>query len=339
MNNILCSIIIPYYNVPAELVNKCISSIINQDWGETCYEVIFINDGSIIPIAESTKQLFSKIRLFTLIEQENQGLSAARNSGIKASNGKYIFFIDPDDYWFQFSIGKLLPLLNNNSYDIIKFRSQHIFEYNNKKKHPEKTCNTYTYSSGCEYLSKHNIIKGACTYCYLRNFIISHNLFMPVGIIHEDEWFLTKVFFYANNILDTNITLYAYIKRDGSITYIKSCQQWNKSLTHFFESIKLSLDIKNNIAKSKSQISAINNRLSYIICDYIYNIFNSSLPKKDKIYHLQALKYVNLLPLPPLGNNKKYNLIRLFSINYTTLNILIKGLRFINNLRNNNRDY
>lgn len=339
MNNTLCSIIIPYYNVPEELVNKCLSSIINQNWGETLYEVIFINDGSIIPISETTKQLFAKISHFTLIEQKNQGLSSARNIGIRVSKGKYIFFMDPDDYWFDFSVDQLFPFLNYKKYDIVKYLSQHIFNPTSHTHTPKVSTKVMSFNSGCEYLAENNIIKGACTYCFRRDFLIQANIYMPNGIIHEDEYFLTQAFFFAKEIVLTNIPLYAYIKRDGSITSIKTPQQWHKSLNDFFQTLKLTADYKDLPQNTITHEQALNNRMSYLICDYIFNIFNSTLSKCDKQKHLLCLQEIGYYPLPTLSNNLKYNLLKLFSLSYSTMLVWAKTISFINKLRPQNQNY
>ena len=126
MSEILCSIIIPYYNVPCELVNKCLTSILNQNWDGNNYEVIFVNDGSPLPVDDSTKEILSKFKKRFLIEQENGGLSSARNTGINIASGDYIFFVDPDDYWFGNKLGDLLPHLKRKEHDIIKFQSVHM---------------------------------------------------------------------------------------------------------------------------------------------------------------------------------------------------------------------
>lgn len=332
MNNILCSIIIPYYNVPSELVNRCLNSILNQDWGNYGYEVIFVNDGSPLPLDETTKNIFKQFPLFTLIEQENQGLSAARNAGIKITNGNYIFFVDPDDYWFNNKIGKLLPHLLNNDYDIIKFQSVHIFDGKDikvPKHHPSKT----EESLGCEYMSKQNIIKGACTYCYRNEFIKSNNILMPEGIIHEDEWFLTLAFFKAQKCIFTQIPLYAYIRRDGSIMSISTEQQWNRSFNDILHVIKLTLSLIEDNNLSKLQIEAINNRISYLLYAFIYNLTSCCLNNTQKQHYLNLLQNINLYPLPKIGNSRMYKILRMCSKNKITLKMFVKAVQAINSKR------
>ena len=332
MNNILCSIIIPYYNVPEELVNKCLLSIYNQNWEEHCYEVIFVNDGSPLPVNNSTKDILSKFKKHILIDQDNGGLSAARNAGMRIANGNYVFFVDPDDYWFDNKTGDLLPHLLKNDYDIIKFQSVHIFDRKDIIL-PESRLVTAEYSLGCEYMSNYNIIKGACTYCYRIEFIKDNNILMPEGIIHEDEWFLTLAFFKAKRCLFTQIPLYAYIRRDGSIMSIKTEQQWNRSFNDILHVIKLTLSLTADNKLSTLQTEAINNRLSYLLYAFIYNLISSCLGESQKQHYLSLLQSINLYPLPKIGNSRMYKLLRLCSKNKTVLKFFVKAVQAINSKR------
>jgi len=93
----LLSVIIPMYNVE-HYVERCIRYLEDQDLTKDDYEVICINDGSPDNSREIVKQLQNEYKNIILIDQVNQGVSRARNNGISVSTGKYLLFIDPDDY-------------------------------------------------------------------------------------------------------------------------------------------------------------------------------------------------------------------------------------------------
>src|SRR5690606_23371492 len=97
----ILSIIVPIYNVQ-DYLKTCIDSLFNQDLLISDYEVIAVNDGSTdasLAILESLKKTYNSINIIT---QNNQGLSGARNTGIKHAIGTYILFVDSDDYILKY---------------------------------------------------------------------------------------------------------------------------------------------------------------------------------------------------------------------------------------------
>lgn len=90
----MVSIIIPVYNVEKYL-HICLDSVLAQTY--TDYEVILVNDGSKDDSGKICEEYVKRDKRFSLISQDNKGLASARNTGIKAAKGKYIYFIDSDD--------------------------------------------------------------------------------------------------------------------------------------------------------------------------------------------------------------------------------------------------
>lgn len=106
------SIVVPIYNVEPFL-ERCLVSLLLQDIPFSYYEIICINDGSPDNSREIVLQLQSVYPNVILIEKENEGVSKARNDGIEKASGKYILFVDPDDYVNQFSINEILNKADN----------------------------------------------------------------------------------------------------------------------------------------------------------------------------------------------------------------------------------
>ena len=118
------SIIIPVYNTEAYL-KKCLDSIINQTYKD--FEIIVVNDGTKDNSQDIIDMYVDKYEYVKSIVQENQGLSVARNNGIKKARGKYFLVLDSDDY---FEIG-LLEELNkelekNGNVDLMRFQVRNI---------------------------------------------------------------------------------------------------------------------------------------------------------------------------------------------------------------------
>ena len=111
------SIIIPMYNVE-QYVEKCIRSLENQDLPGNEYEIICINDGSPDDCRGKVMHLQKEFENLILIDQENQGVSRARNNGIDRASGKYLMFIDPDDYVEAGSLAFVLKSAENQNAQI-----------------------------------------------------------------------------------------------------------------------------------------------------------------------------------------------------------------------------
>ncbi|WP_332032324.1 glycosyltransferase family 2 protein [Kaistella sp.] len=101
------SVIIPYYK-KRKYIERCLDAVLNQTFKD--YEIIVIDDGSNDDIAELLAQNYSgKV---TLIQQQNQGVSAARNAGIAAATHDYIAFLDADDYWSPLYLEKMAEVIH-----------------------------------------------------------------------------------------------------------------------------------------------------------------------------------------------------------------------------------
>lgn len=106
-SEILISIVLPVYNVE-EYIERCIRSIENQDIPHNSYEIIVVNDGSPDNSREVVLRLMTEFSNIVFIEQENKGVSLARNAGIDRALGSYLLFIDPDDYVEPLRFGEIL---------------------------------------------------------------------------------------------------------------------------------------------------------------------------------------------------------------------------------------
>ena len=95
MNSVVLSVIVPVYN-GEDTLDRCIKSIVKQDYKD--FELIIINDGSDDRSLEIANHYATEDGHVKVLSQENQGVSAARNLGIQNANGKWITFVDADDY-------------------------------------------------------------------------------------------------------------------------------------------------------------------------------------------------------------------------------------------------
>ena len=125
------SIVIPIYNVERTL-QRCIDSVLGQSFQD--FEMILVDDGSKDNSSVMADEIAQSDSRISVIHQSNQGLSAARNTGIKVAKGKYITFIDSDDFIAQDTYKGIIDLLNAHpEYDILEFSV--IERYGSKAQH------------------------------------------------------------------------------------------------------------------------------------------------------------------------------------------------------------
>lgn len=219
------SIIIPVYNVEKYL-NKCLDSALNQTIDN--FEVIAIDDGSIDNSLNILYQYKERYNNLIVISQANKGVSKARNVGILRASGKYIYFLDSDDYIDLDTLEICFSECENNNLDILYFDAEvKIDSESNIKKDKFK----FNYSRG-ENLDS-NIYKGIDFYKILINkgcfkaspclqflrkkYIMKNNIFFYEGIIHEDELFTTNALIKANKVKYINKNMFYRVVRSNSI--------------------------------------------------------------------------------------------------------------------------
>ena len=123
------SIIVPVYN-NEKFLEKCLDSIINQSYKNL--EILLINDGSKDNSLKIMRQYAKKDKRIIIIDKENEGVSKARNDGIRASSGEYITFVDSDDYIEFNEIEEMYKAIKENNVDMV--RTNYQVRYKDSKK-------------------------------------------------------------------------------------------------------------------------------------------------------------------------------------------------------------
>lgn len=211
------SVIVPIYNVEKQL-SRCLESILKQE--ENDLEIILVNDGSPDNSGEIAKEYATrypdKILYF---EKENGGLSDARNFGIKHSSGKYLAFVDSDDYITENLFKDLAPYMEAD-YDMVKFKISVINEDGsviNKNYSP-----IFENKSGEEafdILYKSDVMtEVAWGYIYKREFFVNNNFEFTKGLYHEDFGLIPLVLIKASKVASTDVFGYNYVQTKTSIT-------------------------------------------------------------------------------------------------------------------------
>jgi glycosyltransferase involved in cell wall biosynthesis len=243
-------------------------------------EIILIDDGSTDGSGIICDEFKNKDERIKVVHKKNEGLSAARNEGIKIATGDYVLFLDSDDYWEDENfIFELNEKLEEKKFDIVIIGLNKFYEESNKF-----TINKHTNASSIEELIKENIYKAcACDKVIKRQIIIENKLLFPIGKFSEDiEWCarllksasLNKIYYFQKNV-------YVYRQRKNSITKKVS----NKNVKDMYEMIK------NEKMDNNQNSNIINAFLAY---EYSVLLGWTSLKCSDKelkknIYQLSEL--------------------------------------------------
>lgn len=215
------SIIVPVYNVE-KYVRSCIESIFRQGLDDADFEVIIVNDGTPDRSMEVIEDIIRQHRNITVINQENQGLSVARNNGIEAAKGEYIFMSDSDDLLTENSLKPLLEKALETRADMIvaDFMNLDDDEIAAYLKNPIllKDC-AVEERTGDDMLLMPMSCGCTCVWHTLfnREFLKRNNLHFIPHIYFEDTPFTLQCYAKAGRCLKANWPIYIYRKGHESI--------------------------------------------------------------------------------------------------------------------------
>lgn len=211
----LITVVVPIYNVEKYL-KKCIESILKQTY--TNMEIILVNDGSTDSCGEICDE-FAKIdKRIKVLHKENGGLSDARNAGLNIAQGKYITFIDSDDFITNNAVELLYKNLIKYQKDIsVGVINTFTDENNIRTNENEETILVYDKKESMQQLL-YNTVCTSSTAGKLFVTKLFENIKFPYGKKYEDLATVYKLVFESNGVVISNQIVYNYfIARQGSI--------------------------------------------------------------------------------------------------------------------------
>jgi len=216
MSNPFFSIIVPVYNVENYL-KKCLDSIIQQVFDD--YEVILIDDGSNDNSLQICEIYASLNKRFKVLTQKNTGVSGARNKGIFNALGKYMWFVDADDYIEENALQKLGDCLKGKKIDMLGFSNYHFFEENNKINKNSINPTTKILSPKV-FFEQGNVFETTPWIMVIKTSLIKDNdiCFDTELVIYEDNLFMMNCLAKAKLIKYMDDFLYYYLIRKDSLT-------------------------------------------------------------------------------------------------------------------------
>lgn len=276
-NQALISVIIPVYNVE-EYLRECVESVLKQTYQN--FEIILVDDGSTDSSGNICDEYASNDERISVVHQKNGGLSVARNTGLAETNGKYIYFLDSDDYIAETSFEKLLEIAEKDNSDIVFFDAVSFADTDDftvKQSYMRK--NHYETGSGYDAFCRMTLnseYHSAVPLLFIKkDFLLKSKIEFIPGILYEDMIFTYQLFCMAPIVSQCTEALYQRRYRKNSIMTSE------KSRKHFTSCVEVYYH--NSEFTKELTFSNIDASLKYI-SRCAFNVFNvyEKLNKTDK---------------------------------------------------------
>ncbi len=293
----ILSFVVPVYNV-RDFLKECLQSLINQDWNHKLYEIIVINDGSTDDSLQIAQEIAHQNTNIKIISQANKGLSMTRNRGIEEATGKYIWFIDSDDWIAKNCLQNIFQKIEENNFpDMVAVSRLKYLPNEKSMKYIENSADGI---SGKEFLYKRVYQATAPCYLYKREFLLLHNLRFKSGIYHEDAEFTPRALFYADKMVFVPEIIYFHRHRDSSITTSANYKRCDDLVT-VAESLR---QFKLAESKSEKDNDIFDLIIAYTLI-YLFSVLYEFDDDKKSVEFISQLRQKSELLISLLRSKKK----------------------------------
>lgn len=330
----LVSIIVPVYNVE-KYIEKCILSIINQTY--TNLEIIIVNDGSLDHSENIIKEYISKDNRIKYIKRDNGGLGAARNTGIENATGKYIAFVDSDDWIAKCYVERFVEVLLKDKTDIAICEMAYIYVDDSLKARTPKIKKRCTISAEealkREFIGKEYKFHAPNKFCKKELFDKGKIRFAE-GKLYEDVMTTYKLFLEAKTVSLVPEALYYYLQsRSGSIMSTEIKLQRFTDMYLAIDDIISNSRIDKKDYKMELQALYIGNVISLV--NYIYPIYGKvdktilynyrTKIITDKYYNIYGKQYLINKELSIISKLRMFMIRNFFDIYCWSMSIVKRG--------------
>lgn len=288
MNNSCVSLIVPVYNA-VKYLSRCVDSILNQNY--TDFELILVNDGSTdgsLAICEDFERRDSRV---FVINEDNQGVSSARNHGIKVAKGDYICFVDADDYVSPSYLDQLVsPALLNDRIDLVL---QGRIKCEREKQilvAPDRD-DVYYLSKDSVFFDDVSLFRFCAVFSKLfkRNIIQNHEISFSKTLNHgEDFDFLANYLLYCDGVQVSTCANYYYMINPGSLSdRFNTFELKHEGLNYLFNSLS-------NLNQKHGKPMALEKQISDYVASSVAGLLSLvyEYPKAEKAVRIEKIKSI-----------------------------------------------
>ncbi|MGW6024830.1 bifunctional glycosyltransferase/CDP-glycerol:glycerophosphate glycerophosphotransferase [Streptomyces sp. NPDC055099] len=211
------AVVVPVYNVE-EFLAPCLRSLAEQTMPDI--EVVMVNDGSTDGSARIAREFAAEDARFRLVEQENAGLGAARNTGVREARGTYLAFVDSDDVVPRDAYARMLAALEESGSDFVTGNVHRLRSGDRSEQSPMFRKMMASNRAGTHVTRDWDLLgdRIACNKVFRRDFWDRHALTFPEGVLFEDTPVMIPAHFLAEAVDVLKEPVYLWRDRDGSIT-------------------------------------------------------------------------------------------------------------------------
>lgn len=336
MENLKLSIVVPVYNVERYL-SRCLESLLNQKLTEEDYEIIIVNDGTKDNSMSIVNDFALQHKNIVVFEQENKGLSGARNTGVNIAKGKYIYFIDSDDYVAANTLHKVLSIIEKNNLDLLGFSTQTTESLTLEQTETDvSNLDDIHIQNGLDYMATHNYMNNVWWYFIRRDFLLDTGITFIEGVMLEDGIYTAELFSKAKRMSYTPIDIYRYVQHNSSIMHNKSEAHYNKLIEDFEHIIFKFSDLVHSIQQKHPEHPSLR-RLSARKESYVFfliaRIVQSNLPFHYLEAVLDRFKKIDVYPISKFisedNNGLQFKILTFIFNRRTLLRIFMFFFRII----------
>ena len=215
------SIVIPVYKTK-EYLDQCVESVVAQSYEN--FEIILVDDGSPDCCGQMCDAWAQKDARVKVIHQENGGLSAARNTGIRNASGDYVMFLDSDDWWEnEYALAAVAENLCRTDADVLSFNYRKSYDGTPEAPYfSERLLSSETVEILEQMLQNDRWVNGACNKAIRRSLLTEHSMYFRTGITSEDIDWTLRLALCGQRFAFENTCVFVYRQIASSISHSAS---------------------------------------------------------------------------------------------------------------------